>query len=173
MDQLFEYSKLEARQGHPEKQPFLLAELLQDVSVRYQIIAGERNLDIALEVGDGVPLVYADISLVERAIQNLLDNAIKFTPDGGRIRMQLSNQPEGVEVRISDTGPGIPEQEQAQIFERYRQVGREPCQRKKGAGLGLAIVKKIMDLHEATIRVQSWPDRGTAFWFCLPVYQGR
>jgi signal transduction histidine kinase/archaellum component FlaF (FlaF/FlaG flagellin family) len=173
VDQLFEYSKLEARQVHPDKQPFLLAELLQDVSVRYQIIAAERKLDIALEVEERVPLVYADISLVERAIQNLLDNAIKFTPDGGQIRMQLSNQPEGVEVRISDTGPGIPEQEQSQIFERYRQVGKEPYQRKKGVGLGLAIVKKIMDLHEATIRVQSWPDRGTAFWFCLPVYQGR
>jgi len=170
--QLFEYSKLEARQIEPEKEPFLLSELLQDVTTRYQILAKEKNIDIELNIHEGVPLVFADVGLVERAIQNLLDNAIKFTPDGGQVKIELSNQPEGIEVKISDTGPGIPANEQSQIFERYRQAKRDGSHKAKGAGLGLAIVKKIMEIHDSTIRVQSRPEQGTAFWFCLPAYQG-
>ena len=169
--QLFEYSKLEAKQVQPEKEPFLLAELLQDVTTRYHILAEEKDIQMQLHVQDEVPLVFADLGLVERAIQNLLDNALKFTPSGGEINIHLTNQATGVEVRIADTGPGIPVNEQSQIFERYRQVA--PGNSKaKGAGLGLAIVKKIMEIHNATIGVQSRPEQGTAFWFCLPAYTG-
>lgn len=169
--QLFEYSKLEAKQIEPQKEPFLVSELLQDVATRYKIMAEDKQIDIQLGLQDKLPLVFADVGLVERAIQNLLDNAIKFTPRGGTIKIELSNQREGVEVRISDTGPGIPLHEQSQIFERYRQAPPHGNIKQKGAGLGLAIVKKIMEIHDATIRVQSKPEQGTAFWFCLPAYQ--
>lgn len=170
--QLFEYSKLEAKQVEPEKEPFLLSELLQDATTRYQILAREKNIEIKLDIHEAVPLVFADVGLVERAIQNLLDNAIKFTPEGGEVQLSLSNQPEGVQVKISDTGPGIPHSEQSQIFERYRQAKQNGMVKTTGTGLGLAIVKKIMEIHDSTIRVQSRPEQGTAFWFCLPAYQG-
>ena len=169
--QLFEYSKLEANQIQPEKEPFLLSELAQDVVGKYQILAREKNIQLQLEHPRELPLVFADVALVERALQNLIDNALKFTPKGGRINLRLQNRDRGVEVRISDTGPGIPESEQSQIFERYRKADGSPA-KNKGAGLGLAIVKKILEIHNATIQVQSQQGQGTAFWFLLPAYQG-
>ena len=168
--QLFEYSKLEAEQIQPEKEPFLLSELAQDVFVKYQILAQEKNIEIKLEAPPELPLVFADVALVERVLQNLMDNALKFTPAGGRVAIQLKNHSKGVEVRISDTGPGISEGEQAHIFERYRKSTAVE-NKKVGAGLGLAIVKKILEIHNAAIQVQSKPGQGAAFWFMLPAYQ--
>ncbi|MCO6488149.1 MAG: HAMP domain-containing protein [Phaeodactylibacter sp.] len=168
--QLFEYSKLEAEQIQPEKEPFLLSELAHDVSVKYQILAQEKNIEIRLDAPAELPLVFADVALVERVLQNLMDNALKFTPPGGKVAIQLRNRSKGVEVRVSDTGPGIPESEQAHIFERYRKS--EATENKKvGTGLGLAIVKKILEIHNAAIQVQSKPGQGAAFWFLLPAYQ--
>ncbi len=168
--QLFEYSKLEAEQIKPEKEPFLLSELAQDVSVKYQILAQEKNVEIKLDAPPELPLVFADVALVERVLQNLMDNALKFTPPGGSVAIQLRNRSKGVEVRVSDTGPGIPEGEQAHIFERYRK-SKAVENDKVGTGLGLAIVKKILEIHNAAIQVQSRPGQGAAFWFLLPAYQ--
>ena len=168
--QLFEYSKLEAEQIQPEKEPFLLSELAQDVAVKYQILAQEKNIEVRLDAPPELPLVFADVALVERVLQNLMDNALKFTPPGGSVAIQLRNHSKGVEVRISDTGPGIPEGEQAHIFERYRKSTAAE-NKKEGTGLGLAIVKKILEIHNAAIQVQSKPGQGAAFWFLLPAYQ--
>ena len=105
----------------------------------------------------------------EVLVQNLLDNALKFTPNGGNVRIALQDLGNSVEIRIVDTGPGIPEAQQRFIFERYRQT--KSGQQKEGAGLGLAIVKKILELHNASIQVFSKPNEGTAFSFSLPLYQ--
>ncbi len=167
--QLFEYSKLEANQIEPQKEPFLISELANDVHRNYQVLAEQKNINLKLEMDEGIPLVFADISLVERAIQNLMDNALKFTPENGEVFVRIVPNKENVEITIKDSGPGIQKENQALIFERYRQTktGRQ----KEGAGLGLAIVKKIMELHNASIKVWSKPNEGTAFSFSLPVYQ--
>ncbi|MEM9329142.1 MAG: HAMP domain-containing sensor histidine kinase [Bacteroidota bacterium] len=167
--QLFEYSKLEANQIEPVKEPFMISELVSDLHMHYQILAEKKGITLGLEVEEQLPLVFADIGLVERAIQNLMDNALKFTPKGGVVTMQLRSQQSEVEVLIKDTGLGIPEQDQALIFERYRQskTGKDQT----GAGLGLAIVKKIIEIHDSTISVLSRPNAGTTFRFSLPVYQ--
>ncbi|SFR53287.1 Signal transduction histidine kinase [Robiginitalea myxolifaciens] len=167
--QLFEYSRLEAKQIEPVMEPFLLSELLNDIHRDYQVLAKKKDVQLALEIPEQDPLVFADISLVERAIQNLMDNAMKFTPDGGVVRMRLKSGKEAVEVCIADSGPGIAPGQEALIFERYRQskTGKE----KEGAGLGLAIVRKIMELHNATIKVLSPPEQGASFSFSLPVFQ--
>lgn len=166
--QLFEYSKLEAKQIQPKKEAFFLGELAQDVFQKYGLLAKEKNVELKLDIPENLPLVFADLGLVERVIQNLMDNALKFTPAGGSVTIALAAQAESVEVRIADTGPGIPEQEQAAMFDRYRQV-KGSKKKSKGAGLGLAIAKKILELHESTIRVQSKLNEGTAFMFQLPV----
>ena len=80
--QLFEYSKLEAKQIEPLKEPFLVSELAMDLYYKYQILVKERSIELKIEMEEGLPLVFADISLVERVIQNLMDNALKFTPEG-------------------------------------------------------------------------------------------
>ena len=167
--QLFEYSKLEANQIQPNKEPFLISELANDVHRSYQVLAKKKNISLKLEMEEKTPLVFADISLVERAIQNLMDNALKFTPENGEVVVKIVPSQKDVEITIKDSGPGIAKENQQLVFERYRQTktGKE----KEGAGLGLAIVRKIMDLHNASIRVFSQPNEGTSFSFSLPVYQ--
>ncbi|WP_343487589.1 HAMP domain-containing sensor histidine kinase [Allomuricauda sp. d1] len=167
--QLFEYSKLEANQIEPQKEPFLIADLANDIHRNYKVLAEQNDIDLKLEMEEGIPLVFADISLVERAIQNLMDNALKFTPQGGEVVVKIIPKEDSVEIVIKDSGPGIAKDNQALIFERYRQT--KTGEQKEGAGLGLAIVKKIMELHNASIQVFSKPNEGTAFSFSLPVYQ--
>lgn len=167
--QLFEYSKLEAKQIEPHKEPFLISELVMDLYYKYQILVKERSIELNIEMEEGLPLVFADIALVDRVIQNLLDNALKFTPEGGMITLMLSHTKNNVEVTVKDTGLGISEQEQKFIFERYRKA-KTPTKDNFGAGLGLAIVKKILDIHNASIKVISKPNHGAAFQFTLPVY---
>jgi signal transduction histidine kinase len=169
--QLFEYSKLEAKEIEPHKEPFLISELAMDIYYKYQLLAKEKSVELKINLEEGLPLVFADISLVERVIQNLMDNALKFTPEGGMVTLQLSHSQDFVEVLVKDTGVGISEQDQVYIFERYRKA--KPDRKENfGAGLGLAIVKKILDIHQASIKVISKPNSGTAFHFALPVYVG-
>ena len=167
--QLFEYSKLEAKQIEPQKEPFLISELAMDLYSKYQILAKEKSIDLKIEMEEGLPLVFADIALVERVIQNLLDNALKFTPEGGTITLLLSHNDLHVECTVRDNGMGISEQDQTYIFERYRKA-RATSKENFGAGLGLAIVKKILDIHDASIKVISKPNQGAAFQFSLPVF---
>lgn len=169
VNQLFEYSKLEAKQVEAVKEPFSLAELVNDLFMKYQILAKEKNHSIEIKQSNDLPLVFADVSLVERVIQNLLDNAIKFTPEGGKIILELNTSNDFVQCNISDNGVGISEFDQAHIFERYHRSER--VKKPNGAGLGLAIAKKIMEIHESTLRVKSKLNEGTSFIFDLPIYQ--
>lgn len=169
VEQLFQYAKLEANQVSPQKEQFLLHELASDILISYQHKAAERNIHLELNNSSDLPPVFADIALTERVLQNLIDNAFKFTPDGGRITIQLQYIPEGVQVKVADTGVGIAYEDQVYIFERFKQL-HEDKMSKKGMGIGLAIVKKILDLHQVSIHIASEPGKGTTFWFVLPAF---
>ncbi|GHC46270.1 sensor histidine kinase [Ulvibacter litoralis] len=168
VSQLFEYSKLEAKQTKPINEPFPITDLIYDIHSNYQGLAREEDIDLKVAVVGETPLVFADISLVERAIQNLMDNAIKFTPSNGVIEIIVAHDAKNVVVKIKDTGPGVAKEDQKYIFERFRQ--NETSQKKKGIGLGLAIVKKIMELHGTNITITSVPNEGSTFEFYLPAY---
>jgi signal transduction histidine kinase len=164
--QLFEYAKLEANVIVPEKELFPIQELASDVLMAYQLRAKERSIQLNLEAPEHLAPIFADIALTERVFQNLLDNAFKFTPNGGNIAIQLAHSPEGVKVRISDTGIGIRPEDQSYIFDRHKQFfASDPS---KGMGIGLAIVAKILELHQSAIEVVSEPGKGTTFVFALP-----
>jgi signal transduction histidine kinase len=166
VEQLFQYAKLEANLITPEKEPFLIAELVADIKMAYQLKADEKKIRLIIQAPDKLPLVFADISLTERVLQNLLDNAFKFTPVGGTITILLTETNAGVKVAVTDTGIGISPEELTHIFERYKQIDpRSP--ETKGMGIGLAIVKKILELHHVTIVVSSEPGKGTTFNFEL------
>tara|TARA_R110002033_G_scaffold47786_5_gene93261 strand:- start:43208 stop:44698 length:1491 start_codon:yes stop_codon:yes gene_type:complete len=168
INQLFEYSKLEAEQITPIKEPFSITELSYDLIAKFKVKAQKKEIKLSLECPEENCMVYADLSLVERALQNLIENAIKYTNPFGSVTLSLHKLSDNIEINISDTGSGIPDSEQPYIFDRYKQVNQE---RKQGYGLGLAIVKKIMDLHETTIVVLSKPKEGSSFIFHLPAYQ--
>jgi len=169
VSQLFEYSKLEAKQVKPQKEPFAITDLIYDIQAKYKLIAKEKNISLTTDFVDQTPLVFADISLVERAIQNLMDNALKFTPDKGKIKISIDHDTKNVIIKIKDSGPGISKEDQKYIFERFRQT--EGKQKKNGIGLGLAIVKKIIELHETNIKIISKPNEGSTFEFYLPSYK--
>jgi signal transduction histidine kinase len=166
--QLFEYSKLEANQVEPHKEQFPISELVSDILMKYELLAKDKKIELRMESPENLPAVFADIALVERVIQNLLDNSLKFTPENGRITITLQDKMTGIEIRVSDTGSGISLKDQPYIFERYKQLQGKEAADYEGMGLGLAIVKKIMDLHHAAINIKSAPGTGTAFWFQLP-----
>jgi signal transduction histidine kinase len=168
VEQLFEYSKLEANQVQPVKETFLLTELVSDILMKYDILAKKKGINFTADARDNLPAVFADIALVERAIQNLIDNALKFTPEGGKIMISIREHGPALEIAIADTGIGIPLKDQTYIFDRYKKFPTHEMRNTEGSGLGLAIVKKIIELHHATINVKSAPGMGTTFWFRLP-----
>lgn len=169
VDELFEFSKLEAKQVKLNPEPFSIVELVQDVTAKYKILADKKNIAIATILPDDLPLIYADIALVDRAIQNLVDNAIKYTKEGGKISFEFRKVENAVQVNIKDTGCGIPEDDLPLIFDRYHK-GTNNKEASIGFGLGLAIVKKIIELHHSIISVKSKINEGTTFSFNLPLY---
>jgi signal transduction histidine kinase len=105
---------------------------------------------------------------VKQVLLNLLSNAVKFTPEGGRISLRASRIDGTVEIAVADTGIGIAPEDQAAIFEEFRQVGSDE-KRREGTGLGLTLAKKFVELHGGRIWVESEPGRGSTFTFTLPV----
>ncbi len=170
IDQLFEYSKLEAEEIVPQKEPFQISDLIQDIIMKFDVIASAKKMKIKLNAPRSIPMVIADIGLVERAISNLIDNAVKYGHEGGTVNIDLSHTSNSVAISIADDGPGISPQEQSFIFERYKRFDRTRS-KQSGAGLGLAIVKKILELHNQSIRVLSETGKGASFVFNLPAYQ--
>jgi signal transduction histidine kinase len=168
--ELFEYSKLEARQVEPVMEAFQISELVNDVVAKYSLIAEGKGITLMIEGTAELPLVYADIGMVERVLQNLIDNALKHTPRGGVVSVTTIGGEQSVEFIIKDSGAGIAEEDLSFIFDRYQRSTPQEQRHASGTGLGLAIVKKIMEIHHSKITVKSRLNEGTAFNFWLPVY---
>lgn len=166
---LFELSKLEAKQVKLKREPFMINELMQDAVQDLYLFAEEKQVYINPDIDKSLPRVYADISLIERVIQNLLNNALQYTPHNGEIDVEVRPENDSVRVEIINTGEGIPKEDLPNIFERYYKINKEE-KGVEGTGLGLAIVKKILDLHNINIHVDSEPGSYTRFSFAVPAY---
>ncbi len=166
---LFELSKLETQQVRVDKEPFFINELVQDAVTNLKLLAERKNIIIESEISTSLPLVVADISMMERVIQNLMDNALHYTPEKGIITLKVSKVEDSVELDIRNTGEGIPEKDLPFIFNRYYKVNKEKSGI-EGSGLGLAIVRKILDIQKIPIRVNSQPGKFTSFSLLIPVY---
>ena len=169
--ELFELSKLDAQQIEPDCEAFSIAELVQDLVMQFHPKAAQLSVILEADLPDRLSLVYADIGLVERAISNLIDNALRYTPAGGHVRIAPSDDGDAVSVQVIDTGYGIPPEDLPHIFERFYRVEKSRARDKGGTGLGLAIAKKIFELHGSTLDVQSALGQGTTFSFALPTWQ--
>ncbi|WP_395701145.1 sensor histidine kinase [Aquabacterium sp.] len=168
--ELFELSKLDAGRVEPRLDVFCLAELLQDVIQAYQPAARERGVRLRLaDDSHRAAPVRADIALIERVMQNLIDNALRFTPQGGSVTLAVSAREGGFSVSVADTGRGIAAEHLPYIFDRYWRSGDEDELRSgASSGLGLAIVKRILEIHGSAVRVSSQLAQGTRFEFALP-----
>lgn len=168
VSELFELATLEAGDKRLQREPIALGELAQDVVQKFRLQAERKGLTFDMEVPGAAPVAEGDIALIERALDNLIDNAIKYTPEGGRVGLVLEGTGDGVRVRVSDTGPGIPEEELPHVFERFYRGGRRNPEHPEGSGLGLAIARRILVMHGSELEVSSQPEQGTTFGFVLP-----
>jgi signal transduction histidine kinase len=164
---LFDLSKLESGQVSINPEPFALQDLLNHATTEFEGLAQKKNIRIQTNYADNLPLAFADVALIQRVIQNLVDNAIKYTPDNGTIDIKLQPKLKQLEVQISNSGDGISEADQVHIFNRYFKTNRQ-AKGGHGSGLGLAIVKKIIDVHQTNIWVSSAQGASTTFRFVLP-----
>ena len=128
--------------------------------------AAARSIELGARVAPALPEVHADTHRILQVLGNLLDNALKFTPEGGRIQVEAHEGEGAVVLSVSDTGCGISAAALPRVFDRFWQVAKS---RRGGAGLGLAIVKGVVEAHGGTIAVESEPGRGTTFRFTLPL----
>jgi two-component system OmpR family sensor kinase len=167
VSELLELARLESGERAPALEPFHLGELLQDVARKFEIDASQRGIHIEVRPSPEPLLAHADIGLVERTLENLLDNALRHTPTGGRIELRARRDGPWVVTEVSDTGPGIPAEAQAYVFDRFYRGGR-PEEGRGGMGLGLAIVRRIVELHGGSVSVESGPTGGSTFAFRLP-----
>jgi len=168
VSELFELAKLDAPDVQVRLEPFSLAELIQDILQKFQLTAEKKKILLRMDAAEDLPLAFADIGLCERVLENLIDNAVRYTPENGTITVGAAPEAGRLTVRVSDTGSGIPPEDIPQLFDRRHRRG-PVRQENAGSGLGLAIVKRILELHGSSIEVRSTVDQGTAFTFSLPV----
>ncbi len=165
---LFELTKLDSNVVKPQLETFSIAELIQDIVQGYRLRAQHKNIQLQLKGDMDNACVHADIRLMERVINNLLDNALRHTPKQGEITIELKKKQNGVQVIVSDNGEGIAADDLPHIFDRFFHVRNSEQEDLKSTGLGLAIVKRILDLHLSNITVNSTIQHGTSFSFVLP-----
>jgi signal transduction histidine kinase len=166
---LFELSKLDSATVTPNLEAFSLAELVQDIAQEFQIESERKDISLSIDTQSDAAYTIGDIGLIQRVLENLVRNAIRFTPAGGEVTISIAERPEVLKVAVSDNGPGIPDDDIPRIFDRfYRSMNGEEA-RSDSSGLGLAIVKRILDLHGSRITVTSEVDTGTRFEFELPL----
>ncbi len=178
INEVLDLSKIEAGKMELDLSCFDLGLLLEHSATLVRERAQRHGLTLDIDVGDGLNEWVADARKVKQVAVNLLSNAVKFTPNGGRgsVRARHLTGVNGLagswaEVSVSDTGVGIAAQDQALVFEEFRQAGGDVLRKAEGTGLGLALVKRFVELHGGTIALDSEPGRGSTFRFVLPQHE--
>jgi signal transduction histidine kinase len=167
IDDLLDLGRIEAGVGL-QRAECVLADVVSDVYEEARSRAMVFNLDLKTEINTQ-QAIQADPALIKRAISNLLDNAMKYTPAGGSIVVGVDERADSVIVRVTDTGLGIAPADQGRLFEKFYRVKRRDTLDIKGSGLGLAIVKSIVERHGGRVGVESRLGRGSTFYMELPL----
>ena len=169
VDDLLELSRLESRPGLPRRAMIDLPEKIGKIVDLLQPALRKKEQTLAANAPAGLPNVSGDPDYIERAIYNLIDNAIKYTPPRGRIEVAVRFDATRLIVSVSDNGIGIPAEDLPRIFERFYRVDKSRSREMGGTGLGLAIVKHVALVHGGSVEVSSTPGQGSTFLFILPV----
>lgn len=173
IEQLLELAKLEAGQAAYSPEPFQPAELAHDVTHKFALAAKRAEVTLQVEHPDSVPLVFGDIRLIERVLDNLLENALRYAASGGEVIVRVRPQDATVRIEVHDSGPGIPSSERHRVFDRFYRGDKSRSTESGQSGLGLAIARGILELHGRTIDFVSQPNQGTTFFFELAIADHR
>lgn len=169
VNQFFELTKLECHEMLPAPESFSITELVQDILQKQALAAKNRGVQLSPPVAANFPPVQADIGMIERVLVNLIDNALRFTPSGGKIWVTLALKHDKAEINVSDSGCGIAPDELPLLFNHAYRLAQISRHQSDSNGLGLAIAKRILELHGSDIQVQSKANIETTFIFTLPL----
>lgn len=168
INDLLEISRIEAGMALQRKEPLQLEEVVRKVVEFHRAEAEGKGLDLRFEAREGLPSVLGDPRGLEGVFTNLVSNAIKYTPSGGRIEVRVEPEGDYVKVTVADTGVGIPEEDLPRIFDKFYRVKSAETRGIVGTGLGLSIVKSVVEAHFGSVSVQSQEGKGTTFTVLLP-----
>lgn len=169
LNDVLDLSKIEAGQLEIQSVEFELKDVLQAAIAAFAPVAASKGLDLRLTMGEGAPGAYrGDPLRLRQVLYNLISNAVKFTARG-EIRISVTRTGGVVQVVVSDTGPGIPELQQARLFRKFEQLDASTTRRHGGTGLGLAICRELCELMGGTIALESVPGQGSTFIVSLPL----
>ncbi|MGH8723712.1 MAG: GAF domain-containing protein [Burkholderiales bacterium] len=169
INDILDLSKIEAGRMELEVSTFHLPTALSNAMTLIRERAQRHAIGLGLEVDQQLGEVQADERKFKQIMLNLLSNAVKFTPDGGSVDVSARKFDGKVEVAVRDTGIGIAPEDQAAVFEEFRQVGRDKMRKAEGTGLGLALTRRFVELHGGEIRLESAPGKGSTFTVSLPL----
>ena len=168
INDILDLSKIEAGRMELEPTDFDLPSAIENTLTLVRERAQRRGITLGRTVDERLGMIRADERKVKQVLLNLLSNALKFTPEGGRIDVRAAVRDGTVEISVTDTGVGIAPEDQDSVFEEFRQVGTA-AKKVEGTGLGLAISRKFIELHGGRIWVESQVGKGSTFAFTLPL----
>jgi signal transduction histidine kinase len=168
INDILDLSKIEAGRMELDLATTSLPMLLDNCTTLVRERANRQGLVLSLDVEEGLGDWVADIRKLKQVVINLLSNAVKFTPAGGKVTLRARRLEHAVEIAVVDTGVGIAFDQQALVFEEFRQAGGDYLRKSEGTGLGLSLAKRFVELHGGSMRVESAPGRGATFAFILP-----
>ena len=167
-EDLLELSRIEAGQLKLEFRPVSVNQLVTACLETSSVKAGPKQLELKTELPEGLPPVRGDANRLQQVLQNLLDNAVQYTPPGGKIAVGAAHSGDQVVITVADTGIGIPQAEQSRIFERFYRVDAARSREVGGTGLGLSIARHIVEVHGGRLWVDSTVGEGSQFHFSIP-----
>ena len=168
VDELLDLSHIEAGHLDIKKNDVSIEHIVEKVSKKVRPICNNKNIKLEVEIQENIPLIVADEDRIEQVLINLVDNAIRYSPESSKVVIKVRPSEAGVIVSVKDSGPGIPQDELPFVWERFYKVDKSRERKKSGTGLGLAIVKKIIELHKGRVWAQNCDEGGTEFHFYLP-----
>ena len=168
VDDLFQVSQIDAGGMPLSLEPASLSDLISDTLESFSNLARQNGIQLEGSAEAGIDPVTMDVQRMGRVLNNLVSNALRYTPVGGKVNIRADRLENGVRVAVSDTGEGIPVKDQPHIFERFYRGEKSRNRASGGTGLGLAIAKGIIEAHKGYIKVESEQSKGTTFTFFLP-----
>jgi signal transduction histidine kinase len=168
VDQLLDLSRLESGDVPLHREPVALGPLVSEVVSEIEVASAGHDVALERAVPEGLPDVYADRERIHQVLFNLLDNAVRFTPAGGRVTVSAERSDGSVDVHVTDTGPGIPPEHLPRLFERFYRADPARSQKEGGTGIGLAIARSVVEAHGGRIWAESVVGVGSTFRFTLP-----
>ncbi|MBU0504326.1 MAG: HAMP domain-containing sensor histidine kinase [Candidatus Omnitrophota bacterium] len=168
INDLLDISRIESGKVAMQQGRCDIKKMVDEVSDLLSILLKEKRIEFSYSIAEDAKYVLADAAQIKRVFINIINNALKFTTEQGKITLKSCSTPEGIQIDIADNGCGMPEEAQNKIFEEFYRVDNLINQQLRGTGLGLTLVKNIIEAHKGRIWVKSYPGQGSTFSFLLP-----